>query len=102
MLQGKQGQTYEELGYKTSEKIHHLGKKMSITDSLKPRFFSWNTEKLLSIFQIKISKIQLFHCSTASGSATLVTESVLTKFFRERPVEMVALIETRKEGFITA
>lgn len=40
MLQGKQGQTYKELGYETSEKIHHLGKKMPITDSLKPRFFS--------------------------------------------------------------
>ena len=102
MPQGKQGQTYEELGGETSEKIHLLGKEVSTTEILKPKSFSWSTEKPLSVFQRKISKIQLFNCSCASEPATSVAESVPIKFFTERHVEMMSLIEIQKEGFTTA
>jgi len=39
MPQPKQVQANKELGYETSEKIFPLGKKVSITDSLKPASF---------------------------------------------------------------
>lgn len=100
MPQGKQGQTYKELGYETSEKIHHLGKKASITDRLKPTLFSSNS-KTGQYFSDKNIPIQLFHCSSATGSP-IVAGSAPTKFFRETPVEMLSLKYKKRGGFITA
>lgn len=95
MPQGKQGQTYKELGYETSEKIHQLGKKVSITDRLKPTLFSSN-RKTGQYFSDKNIHIQLFHCSSATGSP-IVAGSAPTKFFRETPVEMLSL-KYKKRG----